>query len=39
MIVQTKGIIHHKELEQLKDILSWKAAAIKVSVKYKKTIK
>ena len=27
---------HHKEVEQLKNIWAWKAAAIKVTTKYKK---
>ena len=29
---------HHKELEQLKNIWAWKTAAIKVTIKYKKTV-
>ena len=29
---------HHKELEQLKDILPWKSVVIKVITKYKKTV-
>ena len=29
-------LIHHKELEQLKNICAWKTAAIKVTTKYKK---
>ena len=28
---------HHKELEQVKNILAWKAAAIKITTKQKKT--
>ena len=28
--------IHHKELEQLKNIWAWKAAAVKIMTKYKK---
>ena len=33
------SLTHHKELEQLKDIWAWKTAAIKVTTKYKKSIK
>ena len=36
-LIYSISLFHHKELEKLKNIWAWKAAAIKVTTKYKKT--